>query len=197
MYRALVRIPTFPRRPGVLVLTAALPLGLAACSGGASTSPTTTRASGHAATTSVCTLVMPAQIESTLGRNVDGPVVVNSAAATVCTYAATDRSNASDSVIVGFRGQVTGAAAAAEQAAAQKLHGTTTVVSGTGDNAYSYSATAAGGHIVNTLVTLVGQTQVTVSSTGTVAQEEALTQQIFSSLAGTATSTTTSTTAAG
>jgi hypothetical protein len=197
VYRADVHTPTHPRRKGLLALAVALPLGLAACSSSASTSTTTTRASGHSDTTSACTLVTPAQIESTLGRTVDRPVVVNSTAATACTYTAADRSNQSDSVVIGFRGRVTSAVAGAEQATVRKLHGTTTDVSGTGDSAYSYTTTAAGGHTVNTLVTLVGLTQVTVSSTATVAQEEALTQQIFSSLASASTSTTTSTTVAG
>jgi len=192
-----VRTTTSLRRPGLLALAVALPLGLAACSSSASTSPTTTRASGHSGSTSACTLVTPAQIESTLGRKVDNPVVVNSTAATACTYRASDKSNESDSVIVGFRGGVTSAIAGAEQAQVEKLHGTTTDVSGTGDTAYSYSAQASGGHTVNTLVTLVGQAQVTVSSTASVAQAETLTQQIFASLASAATSTTTSTTAAG
>ena len=45
-----------------------------------------------------------------------------------------------------------------------------------------------------TLVTLVGETQVTVSSTAPIAKAETLTQQIFSTLAKSASSTTTTST---
>ena len=121
--------------------------------------------------------------------------MTNSTAATACTFAAAGATT-SDSVIIGFRSRVTSAVAGSEQAAVVKLHGTTTDVSGDGDIVYYYTVKAKDGQTVNTLVTLVGETQVTISSTASVSQAETLTQQIFSSLAGEAAPTTT-TSAAG
>ena len=126
-----------------------------------------------------------------LDRTVGAPGVTNSTAATACTFPPVPRTQLSDAVIVGFRSHVTTSVAGAEQAAVVKLHATTTDVSGDGNTAYYYTARAAGGDTVTTLVTLVGETQVTVSSTASAAQAETLTQQIFASLATAATSTTT------
>ncbi len=183
------------RHVGLGALALALPVGLAACSSASSGSTTTTRAAGHRGATSACALVTPSQISTTLDRSVKAAVVTNSTAATACTFAAAGATT-SDSVIIGFRSRVTSAVAGSEQAAVVKLHGTTTDVSGDGDIAYYYTVKAKDGQTVNTLVTLVGETQVTISSTASVSQAETLTQQIFSSLAGEAAATTT-TSAAG
>ena len=93
-------------------------------------------------------------------------------------------------MIITFRAQVTPPWPAPSRRRSSKLHGTTTDVSGAGDAAYSYTATAAGGHTVNTLVTLVGETQVTVTSTASVTPAETLAQQIFATLSAQATTTT-------
>jgi hypothetical protein len=178
-----------------VTLAIVLPVALAACSNASSTggSTTTTRASGHIGTTSACTLVSPATIQKVLDRTVKAAEVTNSTVATACTYPSADTSRSSDSVIVAFRGRVTQAVAAGELAATRKLQPTITDVSGSGDTAYAFTSKARGGETVTTLVTLVDETQVTVSSTASVAQAEALTQQIFSTLAGEASSTTTTT----
>ena len=173
-----------------------LTVTLGACSSPATSGgTTTTRATGHQGANSVCALVTPAQIETALGRTVKAPKVKNTTAATICTYAATDRSTPLDAVIIGYRGHVSTTAAAIEQNNLAKLHGTITNVTGSGGQAYYYSV-GSGTHTVTTLVSLVGQTQVTVTSTATVAQAEALSTQIFQSFASAATSTT-PTTAAG
>ena len=138
----------------------------------------------------MCSMVTPAQIESTLGRNVQAPKVRDTTSATTCTYNATDRSMPLDAVIIGFRGHVTSSVAAAELTTLTKLHGTVTNVTGTGVQAYYYSV-GSGARTVTTLVSLVGETQVTVTSTATAAQAEALSTQIFQSFANDASTTTT------
>ncbi len=197
MYRS--PVPFARRRIGLLAVTVALPVALAACSSASSTgdSTTTTRAAGHVGATSACTLVTPAQIEATLDRSVGTATVTNSTVATACTFPPSKGNNRNDAVIVGFRAKVTPAIAATEKATVQKLQPTTTDVSGSGDSAYAFVTKVSGGETVTTLVTLVGETQVTVSSTASLAQAEDLTKLIFASLAGEAASTTTTTTTAG
>jgi hypothetical protein len=185
-----------PHRSRIAALLAgasALPIMLGACSSSSTAgSTTTTRAAGHQGTASVCSLVTPAQIERTLGKTVDAPRVTNSTRLTVCTYPAKDPA---DTVIIGFRAKVTEADAGLEQAQLGKLHGTLTDVSGPGFAAYYYTDTS-GKQTINGLVTINAQTQVTVTSTSPVAKQEALTQEVFATLAAQAAGTTT-TTAAG
>ena len=57
-----------------------------------------------------------------------------------------------------------------------------TNVTGSGGQAYYYSV-GTGAHTVTTLVSLVGETQVTVTSTASVAQAEALSTLIFQTFA--------------
>jgi hypothetical protein len=193
-----VRTPTSPRRTAALLLGAlCVPAALGACSSSSTSggATTTTRATGHQGASSVCSLVTPADIRTVLGRSVKAPTVRNTTAATICTYAATHASTPTDAVIIGFRGQVTAAAAAAEQTNLAKLHGTVTDVTGSGAQAYYYSV-GTGAHSLTTLVSLVGETQVTVTSTAPVTQAEALSTLIFGTFASAATSTT-STTAPG
>ena len=90
------------------------------CSTTSTSATTTTRAAGHQGTTSVCSLVTPAQIESALGRSVGAPGVANSTRATTCTYPGAD-GKSSDSVIITFRSRVTAAEAGAEQAALEEV----------------------------------------------------------------------------
>ena len=177
---------------GLLSSAAALPLLLGACSSSStgSGSTTTTRAGGQTDAKTACSLVPAAQVRSLLGKQVGSPGIANSSVATTCTYPATDTTKKSDAVIISFRAGVTDAIAGAEQAAVRKLHGTTTDVSGSGFTAYYYQV-KAGGQTVTSLVTLVGQAQVTVTSTASLDKIEALTQQIFDTFATQATSTTT------
>jgi hypothetical protein len=191
-----VRTTTRPHRLTVLLLGAAgIPLVLGACGSSTTSSgaTTTTRAAGHQGAGSVCSLVSPARIRSVLGLGVGDPTVRNSTTATLCTYASDDRAVPVDTVLIGYRGHVTPTVAATEQATLAKLHDTTTDVSGSGVQAYYYSVDS-GAHTVTTLVSLVGGTQVTVTSTATVAQAEALSTLIFQAFATDATSTTTTTT---
>jgi len=192
-----VRTTLISRRSAALLLGAScLPLAISACSSSATSGGTTTstRAAVNQGANPVCSLVTPTQIESSLGRNVQAPKARNTTAATICTYAATDRSTPLDAVIIGYRGHVTSSAAAAEQESLAKLHGTVTTIAGSGVQAYYYTV-GSGAHAIVTLVSLVGETQVTVTSTATVAQAEALSTQIFQSFATDATSTTVTTTA--
>jgi hypothetical protein len=184
VYRARVRTRSLPRRlAGPAAVAAALPLLLGACSSASSAdgSTTTTRTAGHQGSTSVCTLVGPEQVRAALGKDVDRPGVANSTAATVCTYPATggDRGN---SVIITYRGRVSAVQAAAQQAALARLHGTTTPVTVSSGQAYAYSQGSGRGQ-VNSLVTIVGQTEVTVTSTVPVTKLEDLSQQIFAAFA--------------
>jgi hypothetical protein len=192
VYRAPVRPQSSPKRwTRLTVLAVALPLGLAACSSAASTT-TTTRAAGHQGSTSVCAMVTPPEIHETLNRSVHSPGVTNSTLATACTYLSAT-SDPADAVIVAFRSKVTNAASAAERIALASRHGSTTDVSGAGNTAFYYQETS-GGATVTSLVTLVNGTQVTVSSTASLAQSEALTARIFQSFATAASTTTTTTT---
>ena len=126
---------------------------------------------------------------------VRGPGVTNSTAATTCTYPATD-GRTSNSVILTYRGHVTAAAAGAEQAALGRLHGTLTPVTVSSGQAFSYTSGSGAGQVTS-LLTLIGQTQVTVAATATLDQLENLTQQIFTAFAtGHPASTTTTTGAA-
>lgn len=196
MYRADVRTPTSPRRLAALLVAAVtLPLALGACSSASSANgaTTTTRAAGHSGSTSVCRLITPAQIEQTLGKKVDDAVVANTTAATACTYPATSGQRA-DSVIIAYRAHVTAAQAGTEQATLAKLHGTLTPVTVTSGQAFSYTE-GSGKDQVTSLVTLIGNTQVAVTSTATLDQLENLSQLIFTSLATGPSSTTTTTTA--
>ena len=176
-----------------MLAAAALPLVLAACSGGSSSdATTTTRPTGHQGTTSVCTLVTPAQIESALARKVGAPGVANSTAATTCTYPGADGRSA-DSVIITFRSRVTAAEAGAEQASLEKIHGTLTPVTVSDGQAFSFT-TGSGAGQVTSLVTLVGTTQVSIAATAPLDRIENLSVQIFTTLS---TGATTTTTAAG
>ena len=198
MYRAPVPTTPRPRAASPRRLTAlaagglALPLLLGACSSSSTAggTTTTTRAAGHQGSTSVCSLVTPAEIQAQLDKAVKAPLVQNTAAATLCTYPSAHTSEVADSVVIGFRANVTDAVAGAKQAQARKKFGQTTDASGGNDTAYYYQVTS-GGKTVTSLVTLVGTTQVTVTSTATVPQAEALTQQVFDSFASAASSTTT------
>ncbi len=190
MYGPGVRLSTPRLRPAGLVLAVVLPLGLAACSGTSSSdATTTTRAAGRVGATSVCATVTPAQIKTTLDRAVKAPGVANTTAATACTYPSSDPSTPADAVIISFRSHVTNAAAGAEQASLDKLHGTTTDVSGVGDVAYYYTVNS-GGRDLNTLVVLVGETQVTITSTAPITSAETLAKQIFATFSAQATTTT-------
>ena len=148
----------------------------------------------------MCVLVPASQIASIMGKQVGQPGVANSRVATTCVYPAAHGAAKTDAVIISFRGGVTSAVAGSEQAAVRKLHGTTTDVSGNGDTAYTYTVTT-GGKTVTTLVTLVGTTQVTITSTAAVDKIEAMAQQVFATFAAqssssTSTTGTTATTAA-
>jgi hypothetical protein len=181
-----------PRRLTVLVTAGlALPILLGACSASstADRSTTTTRPAGVAVAHSACAIVSPAQIKAVLHRDVGSPRVQNSASTTVCSYPATDPSAPQDSVILGYRGGVTSAQVAAEQAAA-KLLATVTDVTGSGGSAYYYTV-GTGDHAATTLVSLVGETQVTVTSTAPASDAEALATQVFTTFAADATTTTT------
>ena len=180
-----MRAPTSPLPlTRLLALGVALPLVLGACSSPSTVtgSTTTTRAAGHQGANSVCSTVTPAQIARTLGKPVRAPGVATSTRATVCTYPASSADQASAAVIVGFRGGVTPADFTAEQAKLGTQHGTATDVSGLGDQAYYYSQDV-GGHSVTSLATLVNRTQVTVTSTASVGQAEALTKGILATFA--------------
>ena len=168
----------------LLALAVALPLTLGACSATptATGSTTTTRAASHQGVGSVCATVTPAQIARTLAKPVRTPGVTTSARTTVCTYPASGSDQASAAVIVGFRGGVTPADFTAEKAKLGTLHGSTTDISGIGDQAYSYSQDV-GGHSVTSVATLVNRTQVTVTSTASIDQAEALTKEIFATFA--------------
>jgi hypothetical protein len=141
----------------------------------------------QAAHDTACSLATPAQIQSTLGHTVGKPTTINSTGATTCSYPATPKS---DSVLIVFRGGVTADQAATQQAKLAATHGSTTDVSGPGIQAYYYSAQTQGG-TVTSLVTLVHQTELVVTSTASASQMEALSKQIFASLASQATTTTT------
>jgi hypothetical protein len=150
---------------------------------------TTTVASNHQGSTSACSLVTPAQIESTLGRRVGTPVAANSISATACTYPGVTGGK-ENSVIIAYRGRVSAASAVTEQAALAKLHGTTTPVTVSSGQAYYYSV-PVGGQTITSLVTLVGTTQVAITSTATADQLENLSKLAFASLRSATTTTTT------
>ena len=175
---------------GLLAGAAVLPLLLGACSSSSTAGGSTTTTTGHTSATTACSLVPAAQVRSILAKQVGDPGVANSSVATTCTYPSKDTTKESDAVIISFRAGVTDAIAGSEQAAVRKLHGTTTDVSGTGFTAYYYQV-KTGGETVTSLVTLVGEAQVTVTSTASLDKIEALTQQIFDTFASQATSTTT------
>ena len=196
MYRAGVRTPNTPRRRTALAAAAvSLPLALGACSSSSTADgPPTTRAAGHPGSGSVCAVVTPAQIEQTLGRSVGRPGVANSTGATACTYPASS-GNRADSVIITFRSRVTPAQAGAEQAALQKEHGTLTPVTVSNGQAFTF-ASGSGKDRVTSLVTLVGETQVVITSTAALDRIENLSQEVFTAFATGATTTTSPSTTA-
>jgi hypothetical protein len=193
-----------PRRNllGLVAVAVALPLGVSACSSSTTTdeSTTTTRPSGVVGADSACAIVSPAQILAVLHHDVGEPHVKNSTATTICTYPSKDDSAPQDEVIIGYRGGVTTAEAATEQAAVAKLHATSTDLTGTGGQTYYYTV-GTGAHAATTLVSLVGETQVTVTSTASAEDAGSLATLIFNTFAADATTTTTapttSSTAAG
>jgi len=175
---------------GLLAGAAVLPMVLGACSSSSTAGgSTTTGASGHTGSTSVCSLVPVAEVKSILGMQVGTPGVVNSSVATTCNYRAKHTATSADNVIISFRGGVTSAIAATELAGVRSTHGTTTDVSGTGLTAYYYHVDT-GGPTFTSLVTLAGEAQVTVISTASLEKIEALTQLIYQTFASQATSTT-------
>ena len=179
-----------PRPTALLLAAVALPLTLAACSSPTtSAGSTTTRAAGNSGTNPACALVTPAQIQTTLDKTVGPPSASNSTGSTACTYPATN-GRKSDSVIITFRSNVTPAQAAAEEAALQKSHATVTPISVTGAQAFSFTTTS-GTETVTGLVTVVGESQISITSTATLDQTESLSQEIFSSLSSAAASSTT------
>ncbi len=180
-----------PRLTALLLATVALPLILAACSSSTTSaaSTTTTRAAGSSGTNPACALVTPTQIQSALDKTVGSPSASNSTGSTACTYPATN-GRKSDSVIITFRSNVTPAQAAAEEAALEKSHATVTPISVTGGQAFSFTTTS-GTETVTGLVTVVGESQLSIASTATLGQTESLAQEIFSSLSSKAASSTT------
>ncbi len=202
MYRAPVRSTPRRRVLGLLAAAVAFPLGVSACSSASTAggSTTTTRASGVVGPDSACAIVSPAQIKAVLHRDVSEPHVKNSTATTICSYPASDTSSPQDDVIIGYRAHVTTAVADAEQAAAAKLHAKSTTLAATGGQAYYYTV-GTGSNAATTLVSLVGETQVTVTSTASAEDAGSLATLIFNTFAADATTTTvpgtTSTTAAG
>jgi len=193
--RPVLTTPNYRRLIALLAGAAVVPAMLGACTSSSTTTTTTTTtgattgATGQQRATSVCSLVTTAQIKQTLGKTVHAPRVANSPRSTVCTYPS---NVAADTVIVGFRAKVTEADAGLEQARIGRLHGTVTDVSGTGFTAYYYSDTSVKPPVIG-LVTINGKTQVTVTSTAPLAQQETLTQQIFATLASQASGATTTT----
>jgi hypothetical protein len=139
---------------------------------------------------SACAIVGPAEIQAILHRSVGEPRVQNSTATTVCTYPSKDASAPQDAVIIGYKGEVTAAESAAEQTAVAKLHATTTNETGSGGQAYYYTV-GTGAHAATTLVSLVGKTQVSVTSTASAADAEALSTFIFNTFIADVTTTTT------
>ncbi len=135
----------------------------------------------HQGFSAACALVTPDMIGTALGKQVDPPVAFNSTAATTCTYHPT-HGGAVDTVIISYRGKVSSAQAGAEQAALAKLHGTLTPVDVSSGQAFSYTS-GSGANRVTSLVTLVGETQVTVTAHATVDQLEQLSQEIFAAFA--------------
>ena len=106
---------------------------------------------------SACSLVTPAQIESTLGRTVGAPSAANSTATTTCTYPAASGRTA-DSVVITFRSNVT--AAPGQRRAGRPREGArdgVSPVSVTGAQAFSFTTTS-GSDTITSLVTIVGGT---------------------------------------
>ena len=171
-----------------MIVSIVVPLGASACST-ASTAGSSTTTTAAAGTSPACAVVTPAQIEAYLDKQVDKPTAANSTESTACTYPSADRSDRSGSVIIVYRGGMTKKAAATEKAALAKLHGATTDVSGVGDSAYYYTV-QSDGQTVTSLVTLVNQAQISITSTASVAQAEALAKEIFATFAAEAATTT-------
>lgn len=188
MYRAPVLAnPTRRRLLAALIVSIAIPLGISACSSSSTAVGTSTTSTTEP--NPACAVVTPAQIEATLGKPVGNPSSRSSTASLTCTYPSTDHSDPSGSVIIDYRGGVTQKAFATEQAALAKLHGATTDVSSGGDSAFYYTV-QTGGHTVTGLVTLIGEAQITITSTASAAQVEALAKQIIVTFAGYGTPTT-------
>jgi len=170
------------RSSGFLFGICGLALICSACSS-ASTSPTTTTLTSPDAH-SACNLVTQDEIRATLNKSVNPAREATEANGTRCVYAA---GSPADSVIITFESRVTADDFARRQAALSARLGGTTDLSGSGFSAYTFTSTAADAQVTS-LITLIGGTQVGVTSSATLDQEEALTKKIYASLATSASS---------
>jgi hypothetical protein len=159
---------------------AVLPLALSACGGSTPASRSTTSSTTQARATdrSVCGLVTPARVTAIMDTPVRAATAVNRGSATTCTYRAPDPAQ---SVIVEFQGGATTSSYESGQQAFELRYGPTTPVSGLGSAAYEATTTSEGQR-TDTVVTLVGSTQVVVIGTNSVAQVERLTEEVLDAL---------------
>lgn len=171
-------------------------LALAALSFSACSNSTTSTATSKPAVTTTtvpetnpaCELLTPSQISDTMGYAVGAARVRNYKGSTECTYPAHD-GHIADSIIVTFRGGVTPTMAAQQEGILSQAHGKVSNVPTSTGQAY-YFTTTGGGATVTTLVTLINETQISVTSTASVKKAEDLTQQLLDALKAQATTTT-------
>jgi len=158
-------------------------VALAACTSSAGTAPATnhtasTSAPGGADDTSACSLVGPQQVQAMTGLSVGTPVAQDRHATTTCTYPAAD---SADSVIVEYQAGVSPTAFANGQQSFELKYGQAIAISGLGQQAYTGSA-QSGGHTINTVVTLVGSTQIVIISSASQSRVERLAEVVLGAL---------------
>jgi hypothetical protein len=118
-------------------------------------------------------------VQSALGLSVGSPTSQVNGAVTVCTYSGTGSTPAT--VIVRFETGMTQAGFATAKAGFGQHGEPTTDVNGLGDAAYS-STLGAAQFQQNTIVVLKGSTELLISAPATLAQVEALANQILPSI---------------
>ncbi|HZU80985.1 MAG TPA: hypothetical protein VE991_13790 [Acidimicrobiales bacterium] len=148
----------------------------ASSSSSSSSSTTSSRSSGGGAAS--CSDVPASEVNSALGTTVGDPSSTVNGPVTVCTYKST---SPVATVIVRFQTGMTQSSFTSDRSQFDQHGEPTQSVSGIGDAAYS-SSIGSGQYTNNTLVVLKGSTELLVTAPASLAQVQALAQQILPKL---------------
>jgi hypothetical protein len=172
---------TFGRHASLLAGLVLVGAVSSACSSSSSTTATTVSAATKTileARGVLCTLITPADIKATTGESVTQPRVGIHGSQTTCNYKAPVLAS---SIVTQFDSGVTPASFQTFRSKASSTFGQTTPVVGLTVGAFSFGASVGSGTL-NSVVALVGSTQVMITGTCLVSQLEMLTSTMVSQL---------------
>ncbi len=182
--------PTYRRRAvsgaAILVVGAALALGLSACSN------TTTSVTETVVTVPIdgtpCALVTASHINTAMGTTVTSPTASVHGSVTLCSYQASDLGK---SVIISYDSNSSSSKFAKNRAVLRTQGDKLGKILGLGDEAY-YAVATSKGTTVNTVVARRGSHQVLVTSTaGSLSDLEVVAEEALAAVSPSSTTTTT------